>query len=342
MIAFQPTLRTMFLDWLYGIDRSPPKSTPTVAAPPQWTLDDERRAALAFIADPTLFWLDPNFWGEFPDWRDKLFNRIEDDEPDEPEPAQADAPPCPVCKTGRRLVLAIHGGEATMWDCVDCGAEFTRAGETKASRAARRKKYCGCGAAMPHHPGECEDAKRKHANIFQPKMIFRSGYTLPCGCIGTGADVEYIEYGGWAGDSGWSTCKLCGSKWVAHTGNPLVDEGRSGVVRPPLPCGCAYETPIEHTQSPGLRYSRCKSCDREWEPPSNDSSGRKLGQGETVQKRGHIRRNHAWQRRADAVHAGTAENHGSCPEPCGMPVDKCGGYYYCSDSQCEWHKKGWR
>jgi hypothetical protein len=57
--------------------------------------------------------------------------------------------------------------------------------------------------------------------------------TLPCGCVGTTGDVRYVEYGGWACDTGWSTCELCGAKWVAHTGSPLIDVGsRDGVRRP--------------------------------------------------------------------------------------------------------------
>lgn len=54
------------------------------------------------------------------------------------------------------------------------------------------------------------------------------------------------------------------------------------------------------------------------------------------------RRNLAWEKRAAAVHAGYEDNHGSCPGECGMPVDKRGGMYYCSDSQCKRHKEGWK
>lgn len=140
------------------------KPAEPVKMPALWTEEDERRQALAFIADPTCFWLDPNLFGDNPDWREKLeraspqdsearalilgrtrisgnliYNDGFYDEP-EPEPPVNDAPPCPVCHTGRRTVMAIHGGEATMWDCFDCGAEFTRAGETKASKKRRAKK----------------------------------------------------------------------------------------------------------------------------------------------------------------------------------------------------------
>lgn len=46
--------------------------------------------------------------------------------------------------------------------------------------------------------------------------------------------------------------------------------------------------------------------------------------------------------RAAEVHAGRAENHGSCPGECGMPVDKRDVMYYCSDSQCHRSKEGWK
>jgi len=55
-------------------------------------------------------------------------------------PRDEDAPKCPVCHIGRRTVMSVHGGEATMWDCFDCGAEFTRKGETKSSKKRRQAK----------------------------------------------------------------------------------------------------------------------------------------------------------------------------------------------------------
>lgn len=54
------------------------------------------------------------------------------------------------------------------------------------------------------------------------------------------------------------------------------------------------------------------------------------------------RRNKAWERRAAAVWAGTAENHGSCPGDCGFPVDKVDGWYRCSRKDCDGHKRKWR
>ncbi len=131
-----------------------------------------------------------------------------------------DAPPCPVCKTGRRMVMAEHDGEASMWDCFDCGCEFTRAGETKKSRKARLKREADMLPDVMMHPPRITEQ--------EDKTIHRA------------------------------------------------------------------------------------------------------------------RRDLAWEYRAAECFAGRAENHGSCPEPCGMPVDKRGGMYYCSDSGCKRHTEGWK
>lgn len=150
-----------------------PAPEPTLAVP-LWTIEDDRRQAQAFIDCPTAFWLDPNFFGDFPDWREKLFapervqqaprlgekghidpvreqralsyglNRVSgnylyhtDGESFRIEKA---APPCPTCHTGRRMVLTDHGGEATSWACVECDTEFTRAGETRFSKKRRKAR----------------------------------------------------------------------------------------------------------------------------------------------------------------------------------------------------------
>lgn len=145
-----------------------PVPPPTPKPPPAvklWTEADDRRQALAFIEHPSAFWLDPNLFGDNPNWRDKLAPR--DEYGDTPMPviygrthavgstmdymltdeewdrqyrlAPSPAPPCPTCHTGRRMVLTDHGGEATSWACVDCDTEFTRAGETKTSRKRRKR-----------------------------------------------------------------------------------------------------------------------------------------------------------------------------------------------------------
>lgn len=141
-----------------------PTPEPTLAVP-LWTIEDDRRQAQAFIDCPTAFWLDPNFFGDFPDWREKLFPPPRDEYGDTPMPViygktmtsgnfsyyaeeggpykierVQPAPPCPTCHTGRRMVLTDHGGEATSWACVDCDTEFTRAGETRTSKKRRKKR----------------------------------------------------------------------------------------------------------------------------------------------------------------------------------------------------------
>ncbi len=154
-----------------------PATEPTLAVP-LWTIEDDRRQAQAFIDCPTAFWLDPNFFGDFPDWREKLFapERVQTPprlgEKGHIDPVREQmalsygisrmggnflytihdpqntfkmvmhdpAPDCPTCHVGRRMVLTDHGGEATSWACVDCDTEFTRAGETRTSKKRRKKR----------------------------------------------------------------------------------------------------------------------------------------------------------------------------------------------------------
>lgn len=146
-----------------------PTPEPTLAVP-LWTIEDDRRQAQAFIDCPTAFWLDPNFFGDDPNWRERLFPPPRDEygdvlehhfiDPEKERQAEAvlmrhgimvpkmtfravmhdPAPPCPTCHTGRRMVLTDHGGEATSWACVDCDTEFTRAGETRTSKKRRKKR----------------------------------------------------------------------------------------------------------------------------------------------------------------------------------------------------------
>ncbi len=182
-------------------------------AVPAWRKKDEDDMIALFRAVPSAWWLDPARWGT-PDSFDNRENfngmplihgrtRIKGNflvQESADQPVAPDAPPCPACKVGRRTVMAIHDGEATMWDCFDCGCEFTRAGETKKSRKARLTKEAG---------------------------------------------IKAIQQ---------------------------------------------------------------------------------------------ARRDLAW----DHVVATGKENHGSCPEPCGMPVDKRDDMYYCSDSQCKRHNEGWK
>lgn len=54
-----------------GVLPPPQRPKPPLAVEP-WTLDDARRQAQAFVDMPSCFWLDPNFFGDFPDWREKL------------------------------------------------------------------------------------------------------------------------------------------------------------------------------------------------------------------------------------------------------------------------------
>jgi hypothetical protein len=263
---------------------APPVSLPAPATAP-WTLKDEREAALAYLASPSAFWLDPNRYGDDPDWQARLFP-----EPKVTPPTQEyekvlalhgimnpkttmrmvmsdPAPKCPVCGSRRSEVTAEHGDEASMWGCLDCITEFTRAGETKKSK--------------------------------QRRQAFLT--VLPCGCKG-----EIVQ------------------------------------MRAPYS---------------GYHVSRCETCKAEWEPRSNDPTGRSLGQGESVTwaedelappmppattadfEKG-LRREAEWKR---VIAAGGNDGAGSCPDHygCGWPVERREGLYYCTRSDCRHSEKGW-
>lgn len=204
-----------------------PIAGPTAAtsAPPPIDLkrlliseEQERLMALSFIDNPTAFWLDPNLWGDDPEWRTRLF------------------PPTPEPLVGSVMRMRGH---------ID-----------------KRK--------------EAEnDRLMAAAGIRNPKMTFRAVLS----------DENFAE----------------------------------------LPCGCPWETTITRMRAPytGWHVTRCDRCMAEWEPASNDPSGRRLGQGETVTM-------------ADF-------KHGVCPaEDCRSPctLDKR-GFYYCTNPKCEKHMVGW-
>src|SRR3546814_316915 len=62
-----------------------PAPEPTLAVS-LWTEEDDRRQAQAFIDHPTAFWLDPNFFGDDPNWRERLFPPKRDEYGDTPLP----------------------------------------------------------------------------------------------------------------------------------------------------------------------------------------------------------------------------------------------------------------
>lgn len=83
-------------------------------------------------------------------------------------------PRCPSCGEHKGVaVTADHGGEASAWICNPCQVEFTKAGETRASKKARK--------SLPS--------------------------VLPCGCTGAVEQDHILNYGR------ESTCRTCFSTW---------------------------------------------------------------------------------------------------------------------------------
>lgn len=115
---------------------TPPPAPAIPAAAPTRATDEAREIAL--FLETGVWWLDPNRWGDNPNWRDNLPRPIAPPYLDAEPPIPHLPPRCPVCgPNGQVAVMAIHGGEVSMWDCFVCGAEFTRKGETRKSRKAR-------------------------------------------------------------------------------------------------------------------------------------------------------------------------------------------------------------
>jgi hypothetical protein len=170
----------------------------TALPPPLWSDTDARRAAEMFIENPLAFWLDPNLWGDDPNWRERLF----------PTPTE------PLISPVMRMRAHID--------------------------------------------------KRK---------------------------------------------------------------GKPDDSFPDLPCGCPWETTITRMREPytGWHVTRCNRCKAEWEPASNDPTGRRLGQGERVHPAGYTAKVAAerdeWG--DDIVRKQLADlPRGSCPS-CGRSHPQC-------------------
>lgn len=200
--------------------KAPPPRPP---APPEdpWEAYCRKAEAAeqALFLETGMWWLDPNRWGDNPNWRENLPRPAAPPYLDADPPIPALAPRCPVCgPDGQVAVMAVHGGEVSMWDCLKCGAEFTRRGETRKSRKARLAREAAVQREI-EALAAAEEAKR-----------------LPCGCTG---DVVTRAYptGGW--DMGrYAECKTCRGTWdyaekYGESGNPRRMHPRSGPVEWP-------------------------------------------------------------------------------------------------------------
>lgn len=254
----------------------PPAAAIQTVAP--WTDEDAKREAQLFLATgETCWWLDPNRWGDNPNWRDTLaFTAKPYLEADPPIPALM--PRCPSCDSNDRVsITAEHGGEASAWYCSFCHGDFTRRRRLKRRPAALSVAEMA-PPAMPVVYG-------------RPRI----------------AGVPMVE---------------------AHPAE--------------LPCGCSWNESITQTHGRGYSFSRCNRCNRWWELPSNGhGKGRVVAQGEHVHDRDDMAPPaiREWER----VHRNGTQHHGVCPSDiCQFPVAKRDGKYYCTNTDCNHHYKGWR
>lgn len=208
-----------------------------------------------FLEVPTASWLDPNRYGDNPDWRPvpkpKPVPKIA--APERP------APNCPVCgPAGRVVVMSVHAGEATMWDCWDCGAAFTRKGETAKSRKKRTIRL-----------------ERRHLDALEPAELRRLSLSdTPLAEVYMHSAPAVIPYR--PDRSLRITSRQLDDELISmHQMMQQASEDR-------LPCGCTGAIKRGREPYTGWWFSACETCGAEWEPPSNDSTGRRLAQGERV------------------------------------------------------------
>ena len=181
--------------WIVQGLRQQPTPTPAAAiqtvAP--WTDEDAKREAQLFLATgETCWWLDPNRWGDNPNWRDTLaFVAKPYLEADPPIPALM--PRCPSCDSNDRVsITAEHGGEASAWYCGFCHGDFTRRRRLKRRPAA----LSVAEMAPPAMPTPDE---------------------LPCGCPGNSG---YEHHGPLRDGTTWTRCSRCSRWWEPPSQGP--------------------------------------------------------------------------------------------------------------------------
>lgn len=257
-----PSALAAFFFWkAYATARGPVVKPRLVQpAPPQplgtpwldYCRDAEAQEAEMYQLCPSAFWLHP----------DGPLAPIP--QPEAPQTLKPEwGPPCPNACNAPLLVMAEHGGEATMWSCTLCGTDYTRAGKSKTAGKLARAK---------------QEARRRRDRAAEMRA-FELGLDSPQAAMRR-QDEAFVE--------AWS--RPPGVPHAAYV-NPtatyrITDSANRGWS--PLPCGCPGDTPIveERRTNWGItvRYSKCTRCAAVWEPPSNDSTGRKLAQGERVHR----------------------------------------------------------
>lgn len=302
-----------------GLTQIEPAPSEAVAELPDlWAEMDRKMTAIEtqmFLAVPSAWWLDPNRWGDKPDWRDDL-----------PRPAVKIAakitakkrrPCCPTCGSEQIGVLAEYDGEESLWDCGRCGAEFTKKGETKKSirrREALKAKAEKESGFYDDLPVQLQRPPGVEPMLHEVMMVQSAPLVVP---HNPGSVFDYM---------GKET----------ESAYPL------------LPCGCSAFGSITKygPRKDGTTWVRCGTCEKWWEPASNSADGHRLAQGEIVHRKDDMAPNAVarWEMIRAAQIAGIGgENHGVCPSAiCQFPVDKRGGKYYCTNTDCNHHYEGWK
>lgn len=263
---------------------TPPPAARQPDPAPKW---DAEAHEMQLFLDTGMWWLDPNRWGDDPDWRDRIPAAIQ------PVPAATPAPyPVPKCPNCGRTTLAEikvtaeHGGVPSMWECERCGCEYTKKGETRASKQ-RGKRI----DEMRNVAAQMRDLDR---GLLSPQEL----------------RVPYMP----------------GSVYDDLPESPY----------PYLPCGCSGFGQVHHASGPGWSYTRCQTCRKWWEPPSNGRY-RTLAQSCYVQEKDDMTPD------VQAIWARRPANEGVCPNyECQHPVAKRHGMYYCTNKTCRNHTKEWR
>jgi ribosomal protein L37AE/L43A len=152
-------------------------------------------------------------------------------------------PRCPNCGEHDHVeASSTHRGEASMWWCRVCEAEFTRDGETK--KSIKRRKLLLAQKA------------RDDAALAAKKEAERLARVLPCGCSGEVTTRSYPS-GGW--DMGrYAVCLTCNGCWdyaprMDDTGNPRKMHPRSGPVEWPNGNKLEIDVPFDLPLPPANR-----------------------------------------------------------------------------------------
>lgn len=180
--------------------KAPPPRPPAPAAAPKW--DQERYEIDLFLATGA-WWLDPNRWGDNPNWREKHgLTAVERQIAPTELPVFAGRAPiagvpvyepqtmkrCPNCGENDPVICtAQHGDEETAWSCVKCKIDFTNAGIKKKPKKGVHQRPV---AEMPHK--------------------------LPCGCPSSPTSITIQR----TGHTTWTRCGRCEKWWEPRSNDP--------------------------------------------------------------------------------------------------------------------------